>query len=537
MMKLRYKLLLLAVLPIILCLFVFLFIEVSQITSMGHLHLQEKNVAILNRMKAARSFVATSLDLEKQIELVKAEYPDGNLPRIEKKRLMNYVPIFSSWTIGQTKEANETFDFQIASLYPRNPKNLATEKEAALIGKFSNQQDTILTFYDEESNSLWSVRPVYLSEKEGCLTCHGDPAESPWGNGKDILGYRMEGWEDGDLRALFIIKSDLAPLDASIREEIASVSVLVFIIVVLAIGLGVFLSGRLFNVIGGEPSEVAEVVQKLSEGDLLAELVTGGKTKIKPKGIYGDIFRMKEKLREILSEIVTGANFMSFASKEISTSASIMSEGAAKQAVSADQVSAETKEIIRLIDESAKLANQTGDIAERANKDLEGVSESTGQSLGAVKSIRDKIRVISEIAYKTNILSLNANIEAARAGAAGKGFSAVALEVQRLAELTKQAAVEIENFSNDTYELTYNAKDALSVLTPQVLKTNELVGELDVAADKQKGGIVNVGHQVESLKGITQQNATLSEELAANAEEFAAQSERFKDLIDYFKVS
>ncbi|MFP5520700.1 MAG: DUF3365 domain-containing protein [Bdellovibrionia bacterium] len=68
------------------------------------------------------------------------------------------------------------------------------------------------------SEQVIVYRPVRLKESHGCLTCHRNPAQSPWGNGKDILGYQMENWQDGRLHGVFAVSNDIAKIEAAIAQ-------------------------------------------------------------------------------------------------------------------------------------------------------------------------------------------------------------------------------------------------------------------------------------------------------------------------------
>ena len=70
----------------------------------------------------------------------------------------------------------------------------------------------------DDASYIKVIRPVRLSQSEGCMTCHGDPATSPWGNGKDVLGYDMENWKDGKLHGAFAVISSLEPVQARSNE-------------------------------------------------------------------------------------------------------------------------------------------------------------------------------------------------------------------------------------------------------------------------------------------------------------------------------
>src|SRR5574344_1346596 len=161
-----------------------------------------------------------------------------------------------------------------------------------------------------------------------------------------------------------------------------------------------------------------------------------------------------------------------------------------------------------------ELANQTAKSMDDINKE--------------VSSINEAIEVIDQIAFQTNILSLNAAVEAATAGEAGKGFAVVAQEVRNLANRSAQAAKEIKDIVEKASEKANNGKsiatnmiDGYSELNNSISNTLVTIENVATASKEQESGILQINDAISSLDASTQKNAQVAEQISNMATSIA----------------
>jgi methyl-accepting chemotaxis protein len=320
---------------------------------------------------------------------------------------------------------------------------------------------------------------------------------------------------------------------ATAADARANSVVVALVVLALIAAIGMWVVRILTRQLGGEPGYVADIVQRVAEGDLTVAIsVKPGDT----TSIVATMKAMVDKLSGIVAEIRTSAVALSSASEEVSATAQSMSQATNEQAASVEETSASVEQMGVSIDQNAENAKVTEGIAARAARDANEGGAAVGQTVSAMKSIADKIGIIDDIAYQTNLLALNAAIEAARAGEHGKGFAVVAAEVRKLAERSQVAAQEIGEVAKDSVGLAEKAGKLLEEMVPNITKTSDLVHEITAASEEQSSGAGQINTAMNQLNQITQQNASSSEELAATAEEMSASAEQLQQLVSYFIV-
>jgi len=282
---------------------------------------------------------------------------------------------------------------------------------------------------------------------------------------------------------------------------------------------------------------IEDKIISLSNGNLTNNIQ--GKI-LKDKTEIGNIARATIKLSSSLSQIVVNikdhSKLIAEASQQLSMNSEQLSQSASEQASSFEEISSTMEEISANIQHNTDNAKEAEKISVASSKDINEVSVTSQQSLQDIRNISGKIGIINDIAFQTNILAINAAIEAAAAGEHGKGFAVVALEVKKLAEKSKNAADEIGHLAETSVGVTVEAEKLMENIIPGIKKTAGLVQEINTASQEQNNGAIQINDAIQKLNPITQQNAATAEETAANAQQLAEQTEVLKEIISFYKT-
>ncbi|MEA3553261.1 MAG: nitrate- and nitrite sensing domain-containing protein [Campylobacterota bacterium] len=262
--------------------------------------------------------------------------------------------------------------------------------------------------------------------------------------------------------------------------------------------------------------------------------------KLETNGMYGDFGSLLNStqllgvnISELLAQISNAGISLGENTSILTTSAKNLAESSSKQAASLEETAAAVEEITSNIHHSSQNVATMSKLSDDVNSSAsqgESLANQTTQSMdeinNKVTAINDAISIIDQIAFQTNILSLNAAVEAATAGEAGKGFAVVAQEVRNLASRSADAASEIKALvesANDTANNGKKIADDMIVgyaqLNEKIIETKDMIDQVLVATKEQETGMTQINNAINELDKVTQQNAHSSTQIDSLASE------------------
>jgi len=323
-------------------------------------------------------------------------------------------------------------------------------------------------------------------------------------------------------------------------------------------------------------SEAVKAANQLAEGDLTIEVTSSSRDETGQ--LLESIQATATNLRNIVTTISGASIELASASQELAVVTEQSSQGVVNQQTETDLVATAMNEMAATVNDVASNAAKAAEAANQADNDASVGGQVVEKTILAINTLADRVNESSEklgeveqetlnivkildvirgIADQTNLLALNAAIEAARAGEQGRGFAVVADEVRSLAQRTQDSTQEIQNMieqlqagTQSTVAVMAQGKtqaaqsvdqanetgSALQAITHAISVINDMNIQIASASEQQSSVAESINENVINVKRIAEENAVAANQTRASTSEIAHLSEQLKELVDQFKI-
>lgn len=295
-------------------------------------------------------------------------------------------------------------------------------------------------------------------------------------------------------------------------------------------------------------SDIDNKLSEMAQGNMNLSIDSSYRGEFLP--IQDAMRQILDGLNDALSRIHQTAGKVSDRSERMAVSAQTLSDGAVQQAAAVEELSAGIQDISGQVKRTSKDADNARKSAVETESQLAVCSQKMDALSSAIADISESsdqisgiIKTIEDISFQTNILALNASVEAARVGAAGKGFAVVANEVQQLAAKSAESAKNITDLIVNSVRLvqygTSLSGETMTALTNVVSSSRqsaELVEHIADSAKQQAESLSQLTEGMENISAVVQTNANTAEESASSAQELHHHAERLQAAVRHFQL-
>ena len=361
-------------------------------------------------------------------------------------------------------------------------------------------------------------------------------------------------------------------------EQTAELSTRIFLLVgLLALLVSVVMGAFLNRILANPLKEITRIAERVASRDLTVSISSDNRRD--EVGLLGQTFRrMVENLREVTREIREGVNVLASSASEILASTTQVASGAAETATAVSQTTSTVEEVkqtsqvasqkAKYVSETAQKSGQVSQTGRKAVEDtvavmnrireqVDSIAESIVRLSEQSQAIGEIIATVNDLAEQSNLLAVNAAIEAAKAGEQGKGFAVVAQEVKSLAVQSKQATAQVRAILGDIQKATSAAVmateqgskaveggvkqstetgESIRLLADSITEAAQAAAQIAASAQQQLVGMDQVALAMENIKQASAQNVASTKQAETAAQNLHALGQKLKQLVEQYQV-
>jgi methyl-accepting chemotaxis protein len=303
---------------------------------------------------------------------------------------------------------------------------------------------------------------------------------------------------------------------------------------------------RAFELHMSQLNEAVDTLEILATGDLTCKLNMRGDRDTMAIALNS----MTDNLNKIVGEVRLAAGQITFGVEQLSNASQSLASSTTEQSATVEELLASISDIAEKAEDNKLRSKDAADISIEIRANAEDGSERMSRMTQAMEDINSAshqvstvMKTIDEIAFQTNILSLNAAVEAARAGQHGRGFAVVADEVRNLATKSAVAASSTNSLISDTLakshlgiDIVRETSEYIDKIIESIFGSVRIINEMASSTAEQSGAIENINKGISQLTKVVYENSATAEESAAAADQMNNQTKKLLSLVDQFKV-
>lgn len=352
-----------------------------------------------------------------------------------------------------------------------------------------------------------------------------------WGNGIFVVGAIPLKEASGRVVGTLYFKHNITKYYNDNRRNIIQTAS-VFLVLALIFSLLALFTIR--NSITKPIYQSIEAINRLSNKEINFRMPVERKDEIGK--LNASINEVIDNFRTILVNIGDASKTMLEAANQLTDLSGNLAQSANEQAATTEEISSSMEQMLSTLKSNSSKADATGKVTTEAAQTMNKSMAIFTQIIESILAINTKIDSISEIAQRTHLLSINASIEASRAGLIGRGFKVVAEEVRRLALQSDETSNEIRNLSKSGNDVASSASHLLENILPEINRSASLVLEIIEASQEQETGAHHINQAILQLTDLTNEHSRSSEEVSESAEKMAAQARGLIEIVSVFKL-
>ncbi len=297
-------------------------------------------------------------------------------------------------------------------------------------------------------------------------------------------------------------------------------------------------------------NDVSEVLDSIANNNWIVQRNSKDAYVGEWRVVTDSIDTMISTVRTSLSEVSLSADQISADSDQIAQGSQQLASASEEQSASVESLTITLNDVSQKVNENlqsskhaAEIARNSGEVTSLTLEEMKNMQKAMIEISTASENISKIVKVIHDISFQTNILALNASVEAARAGSAGSGFAVVADEVRNLAQKSSDAAEDITHLIDHSIESVQNGVricDKTNVsfeeLARKVQEMVVVIEEIFVSSEQQTFGVNQITKEISEISSTIHHNSATSEESAASSQQLAAQANILNQVVSKFKI-